>query len=122
MNKFVCFIVFFLFIFSGSQIFANENLVRKPLVVTFYDENIDESVALDLVKNALKEEYSAEIDFVDLNINETDCDFIYLKDRYNINKAPTILFINPNKKITKKISEYIPYSIFKKNIVSIQND
>ncbi len=114
------FILIMLFVISGVPSLAKDKKVySKPVVVTFLSKNCDECDALDMVRQAVEEEYSKKVGFVNIDIDTDDEDYIFLMERYNINKAPVTLFLNSEKSITKKIADYIPYNQYVKNVRSI---
>ena len=118
MKKFL--ILILLFIICGVPTLAKDKKsYPKPVVVTFLSKNCDECDALDMVKQAVEEEYSKKVGFINIDIDTDDEDYIFLMERYNINKAPVTLFLNSEKSITKKIADYIPYNQYVKNVKSI---
>ena len=54
-------------------------------------------------------------------MDSEDCDYLSLQAKYNVKKAPTTLFLNPNTNLTKKISEYIPRELYLKYIKQVMN-
>ena len=99
--------------------YANKKAYIKPVVVTFLKQDCDECDALDMVRQAVEEEYGNKLDFININTDEEDTDYEKLMQRYNIKGAPVTLFINSQYGITKKIADYVPYNIYIKNIQSI---
>ena len=92
---------------------------HKPFVVTFFKPDCDECNALDMTKEDIMAEYGKKVDFIKLDINYDDCDFKRLRAKYNIRTAPTTLFINIDKGITKKKEGFISYSEYKNKIKAI---
>ena len=97
----------------------NLEQIHKPFVVTFFKADCDECNALEITKDDIIEEYNKKVDFIKIDINYEDCDFNRLKAKYNIKTAPTNLFINIDKGITKKKEGFIPYSEYKNKIKAI---
>lgn len=119
MKKSVLILLLLLFVAALPSYAKKEEDVPKPVVVTFLKDNCDDCDALDMVRQSAEEEYGRRINFININIEDTDADYEKLMARYNIKTAPTTLFINSQYKITKKVSDYLPYNIYMKNIIEI---
>ena len=115
-------ITLFCLLFICSPAFSKnskQEKTHKPFVVTFFKADCDECNALEMVKEDIISEYGKKVNFVKLDINYDDCDFRRLRAKYNIKTAPTTLFINIDKGITKKKEGFISYSEYKNKIKAI---
>ena len=117
-------IILFAVIFSSvlTAVSKEYTVFPKPVIVTFYSKDCDECDLIELVKVENRIEYDKNIDFIDIDLDDDDCDFNTLKKRYNITKAPTTLFIGAQKGVTKKVTGYLPFKFYQKNIESIIPD
>ena len=113
------FIILFLFCFNAFAVAKQEVQFPKPVVVSLYSKNCEECEQLNIIKEGAKEAFGENVDFVDIDFDDEDCDFYNFKLRYNINKAPTTMFINSKYKITKKNTGYIPPKTFLKQLEAI---
>ena len=96
-----------------------QDTAKKPFIVTFYKKDCEECDALDEVKKEIIREYKNKVDFVRINFDYEDCDFDKLKAKYNITSAPTTLFINVDKGITKKKEGFISYKEYESKIKAV---
>ena len=105
---------------SAVFVFAKDNITYpKPVVVSFYGRNCEECKALSVIKDGAKDAFQDDIDFVEINFDEDDCDIDNLKSKYNVTKIPTTLFLNSKYKITKKNAGYIPPNVYLKQMEAI---
>lgn len=116
-------LVLLLIIFLSTTIYANssekQKIFPKPVVVSFYSKDCEECELVKLVQIQNQFEFKNDVDFVEFDFDDEDCDYIALKKRYNITTAPTTLFISAEKGVTKKVSGYLPYKMYQKTIRSI---
>ena len=115
-------ILFVFLLIFGVSIYASAesyNDYPKPVVVSFFSKNCEECRQLSVIADGAKDAFSENIDFVDIDFDDEDCDIEKLKNRYNITSAPTTLFINSQSKITKKTAGYIPPKMYLKQLEAI---
>ena len=111
-----------IFTFNIIAFAKEETIYPKPLVVTFSSKDCEECDLVELVKVQSQIEYKNTVDYVDIDFDDDDCDYVALKNRYNITKSPTTLFIGAQKGVTKKVSGYLPFKLYQKNVQSILPD
>ena len=118
MKKFIL-LLFICLISALSAYSVQKNDFPKPVVVSFFSDDCDECELVKMVQVQNQIEFGKDVDFIEINFDDEDCDYTALKKRYNITKAPTTLFIGPQAAVTKKVAGYMPYKIYQKTIQSI---
>ena len=121
MKKYLWIIFLSLIVNFGLISAANskEKVYPKPVVVTFYEKSCDTCKEMDILKESAKDVFGDEVDFVDIDFSDDDPNITALKKRYNIQSAPTTLFLNAKYRITKKASGYIHPKAYLEKIEAI---